>query len=55
MYVKKFPTTLSPAFYNRLTTMEANLIVTENISPTEPQKTIKKLDKKISGLQTEEY
>lgn len=55
MYVKKFPTTLSPAFYNRLTTMEANLIVTENIIPTEPQKTIKKLDKKISGLQTEEY
>lgn len=55
MYVKKFPTTLSPAFYNRLTTMEANLIVTENIAPTEPQKTIKKLDKKISGLQTEEY
>lgn len=55
MYVKKFPTSITPAFYNRLTTMEANLIVTENIAPTDPQKTIKKLEKKISGLQTELY
>lgn len=55
MYVKKFPTSITPLFYNRLTTMEANLIVTENITPTDPQKTIKKLEKKISGLQTEEY
>lgn len=55
LYINKFPTSLSPEFYNRLTQLEANIIVTENIVPTDPAKTIKKLEKKISGLVTERY
>lgn len=55
LYINKFPTSLTPEFYNRLTQLEANIIVTENIVPTDPAKTIKKLEKKISGLVTERY
>jgi hypothetical protein len=55
LYVNKYPTSLTPEFYNRLTQLEANIIVTENIVPTDPAKTIKKLEKKISGLVTERY
>lgn len=53
MYVNKLPPTLTPKFYSKLTTIEANIIVTENISPTDASKTIKRIDKKISGLETE--
>lgn len=54
MYVDKLPTSISPEFYVKLTSIEdADIIVTENITPHDPAKVIKKLEKKISGLKTE--
>lgn len=54
MYVNKLPTSITPRFYNRLTTYsDADLIVTENISPTDPAKTIKRIEKKLAGMKTE--
>lgn len=54
MYVSKFPTSISPEFYNSLTTLqEFNLTVTENITAKDPAYVLNKLEKKISGLQTE--
>lgn len=55
LYLDKLPKSITPEFYNKLTTeiKDANIIVTENITPTDPAKTIKMLDKKISGMQTE--
>ena len=52
--VEKLPKSITPQFYNDITTIEnANVIVTENITPTDPSKVIEKLNKKISGLKTE--
>lgn len=54
MYLDKLPKSITPKFYNSLTTIEdANIIVTENINGTNPAKVIKMLDKKISGMKTE--
>ena len=54
LYVDKLPTSISPEFYVELTSIEdADIIVTENITPHDPSKVIKKLEKKISGLKTE--
>lgn len=54
MYVNKMPSSITPSFYNKITTIQdANIIVTENITPTEPAKTIKRIEKKISGMKTE--
>ena len=54
MCVEKLPKSITPQFYNDITTIEnANVIVTENITPTDPSKVIGKLNKKISGLKTE--
>lgn len=50
LYVNKYPTSLTPEFYNRLTQLEANIIVTENIVPTDPAKTIKNLKRKSAVL-----
>lgn len=54
MYVDKLPKSITPQFYNNLTTIDdANIIVTENINATDPSKVIKMLDKKISGMKDE--
>lgn len=54
MYVSKLPKTVTPVFYNLITTIEnANIITTLNITPTNPAKTIRKVNKKISGMKTE--
>lgn len=54
MYVAKLPKSITPRFYNRLTTIEdGNVIVTLNITPTDPGKVLKMIDKKISGMKTE--
>ena len=54
LYLSSFPKSLTPRFYNEITTIQgANLVVTENISPTDPTKIIKMLDKKISGMKTD--
>lgn len=54
MYVDKLPKSITPQFYNNLTTIDdANIIVTENINGTNPSKVIKMLDKKISGMKDE--
>lgn len=54
MYVDKLPTSITPEFYNNLTTIEdANIIVTENINGTDPANVIKRLNKKISGMKDE--
>lgn len=54
MYVNKMPSSITPSFYNRITTIEdANIIVTENITPTDPAKIIKRIEKIISGFKTE--
>lgn len=54
LYVSKLPKSITPRFYNRITTLEnSNIITTLNITPSNPAKVIKKVNKKISGMKTE--
>ena len=54
LYVSKLPRSITPRFYNRITTVEdCNIITTLNITPTNPAKVIKMVNKKISGMKTE--
>lgn len=54
LYVSKLPKSLTPRFYNRITTMEdINLITTLNINPTNSAKMIKVVDKSLSAMETE--
>lgn len=54
IYVSKLPKSITPRFYNRITTIEnCNVITTLNITPTDPAKVIKMVNKKISGMKTE--
>lgn len=54
LYVSKLPKSITPKFYNRLTTIDnANIITTLNITPTDPSKVIQKVNKKISGMKSE--
>ena len=54
MYVSKLPKSVTPRFYNRITTItKYNIITALNITPTDPAKTIKTVNKKISGMKTE--
>lgn len=54
MYVSRLPKTITPRFYNRVTTItNYNIITTLNITPTNPADVIKMVNKKISGMKTE--
>ena len=54
MYVSKLSTSITPCFYNRLTTIQdGNVIVTLNITPKDSGKVQRMIDKKISGMKTE--
>ena len=54
LYVSRLPRSITPRFYNRITTIEdCNIITTLNITPTNPAKVIKMVNKKISGMKTE--
>lgn len=54
LYVSKLPKSLTPRFYNRLTTLEeVNLITTINITPTNAAKMMKQVDKSLSAMETE--
>ena len=54
LYVSKLPKSLTPRFYNRITTLEEiNLITTLNINPTNSSKMIKQVDKSLSAMETE--
>jgi len=54
LYVSKLPKSVTPRFYNRITTItNYNIITTLNITPTDPAKVIKMVNKKISGMKTE--
>ena len=54
LYVSKLPKSITPRFYNRITTIEnSNIITTLNITPTDPAKVIRTVNKKISGMKTE--
>ena len=54
LYVARLPKSITPRFYNRITTIEnCNIITTLNITPTDPAKVIKMVNKKISGMKTE--
>lgn len=54
LYVSKLPKSITPRFYNRLTTLEEiNLITTLNINPTNSAKMIKQVDKSLSAMETE--
>ena len=54
LYVSKLPKSLTPRFYNRITTLEdVNLITTLNITPTNSAKMIKQVDKSLSAMETE--
>ena len=54
LYVSHLPKSITPRFYNRITTLDnCNIITTLNITPTDPAKAIKKVNKKISGMKTE--
>ncbi len=49
LYVSKLPKSITPRFYNRITTItNYNIITTLNITPTDPAKVIKVVNKKIS-------
>lgn len=54
LYVSKLAKSITPRFYNKITTLEnCNIVTTLNITPSNPTKTIQKIDKKISGMKTE--
>lgn len=54
MYVKDYPVSLTPKFYNSLTTLSVgNIIITENITPTNPAEVLKRIDKIISDIKTQ--
>lgn len=54
LYVSKLPKSLTPRFYNKITTMEdINIITTLNINPTNSAKMIKQVDKSLSAMETE--
>lgn len=54
LYVSKLPKSLTPRFYNRITTLEnINLMTTLNITPTNSAKMIKQVDKSLSAMETE--
>lgn len=54
LYVSKLPKSMTPRFYNRITTLEdVNLITTLNITPTNPAKAMKQVDKSLSAMETE--
>lgn len=54
LYVSKLPKSITPRFYNRITTLDnINLITTLNITPTNPAKMMKQVDKSLSAMETE--
>lgn len=54
LYINKLPKSVTPRFYNRITTItNYNLITSLNITPTNPAEQIKKVNKTISGMKTE--
>lgn len=54
MYVARYSSSVTPRFYNRLTTMsDVNLITTLNIQPTKPVHIMKRIGKKITGMKSE--
>lgn len=54
LYVNKLPKSLTPRFYNKLTTLDnINLTTTLNITPTNSAKMIKQVDKSLSAMETE--
>ena len=54
LYVSKLPKSLTPRFYNRITTLDnINLITTLNITPTNSAKMMKQVDKSLSAMETE--
>ena len=54
LYVSKLPKSITPRFYNRITTItNYNIITTLNVTPTDPAKVIKMVNKKIFGMKTE--
>lgn len=55
LYTNKLPKSLTPTFFNAITSLDMNIITTLNITPTNGAKTIKKVAKKISGMKTERY
>lgn len=57
MYIEPdFPNAITPKFYNELTSLEdIQMVTTINIQPTETTKSLKKMTKLQSGLETERY
>ena len=53
LFQDRLPRSTSPVFYNKLTTLDMDIIVTLNIHPYNKAKMIKKVDKIISGVKTE--
>lgn len=54
LYVNKLPKSLTPRFYNKITTLEdVNLMTTLNITPTNSARMIKQVDKSLSAMETE--
>lgn len=53
LYLSKLPPTTNPVFYNKLTTLDMDIVVTLNIQPCNTAEMIKKTEKTISGIKTE--
>lgn len=53
LYLSEIKNSTSPVFYNKLTNLDMDIIVTLNIQPNRNSQMIKKVDKIISGVKTE--
>ena len=53
LYLSHLPNSMTPSFYNKLTTTDMDIITTLNIQPLNNAKVIKQVEQKISGIKTE--
>lgn len=54
LYVSKLPKSMTPRFYNKITTLQdINIITTLNITPTNSAKAMKQVSKSLSAMETE--
>ena len=53
LYLDDLPSSLTPKLYNVLSKQKMELYITQNINPTNSAKSIKKVNKKITGMKSE--
>lgn len=53
LYLSKIANSTNPVFYNKLTNLDMDILVTLNIQPNNPAKSMKQVSRVISGVNTE--